>query len=112
MLGELVRRHAPQQHTADAQVDVGTVLFWDQRISRLLDPVVQVFVGAILMDDEASVDGFPEGRVHGLLCFPESQARVAIGATLPRQASCFRASWVVEDNRFSFSAIRSTTLSV
>jgi len=26
MLGELVRRHAWQQHTADAQVDFGSVL--------------------------------------------------------------------------------------
>jgi hypothetical protein len=41
MLGELVRVHGPQEHAADAQVGVGAALFWDQRISRLLNPVVQ-----------------------------------------------------------------------
>jgi hypothetical protein len=30
MLGEFVCRHARQQHTADAQVDVGTLLVWNQ----------------------------------------------------------------------------------
>ena len=45
MPGELVRCHIRQQCAADAQVNVGTALFWDQRISRLLGPVVQEFVG-------------------------------------------------------------------
>jgi hypothetical protein len=30
MLGEFVRRHAREQRTADAQVDVGAVLFGNQ----------------------------------------------------------------------------------
>jgi hypothetical protein len=47
MLGEFARCHARQQHAADSQVDVGTVRFGNQRISRLLNPIVQEFVGAI-----------------------------------------------------------------
>ena len=70
MLGELVRRHARQQRTADAQVDVGTLLVGNQRIGRLLDAVVQEPVGAVLAEDEPGADGLPEGRVHRLLCFP------------------------------------------
>ena len=31
---------------------------------------------------------------------------MAISATLPRQASCFSASWVGTDNRFSFSTMQ------
>ena len=48
MLGELICRHGRQQHAADAQVDVGAALFRDQRIGRLLDPVMQERVGALL----------------------------------------------------------------
>ena len=43
---------------------------------------------------------------------PRTRLRVAISTTLPRQASCLRASCVVPDNRFSFPTMRSTTLSV
>ena len=75
MLGELVRRHARQQRAADAQVDVGTVLVGNQRIRRLLDSVVQEFVGAVLAKDEPGVDGFPERRVHRLLGFPVNQGQ-------------------------------------
>ncbi len=75
MLGEFVRRHACQQRTADAQVDFGTVLFRDQCMGRLLDPVVQELVGAVSAKDEASVDGFPESRVHRLLCCPVNQGQ-------------------------------------
>ena len=70
MLGELVRRHARQQRAADSQVDVGTALFRDQRIRRLLDPVVQECVGVLLSEDESGVDGLPQRRVHRLLRFP------------------------------------------
>src|SRR3981081_725430 len=73
MLGEFVRRHARQQRAADAQVDFGTVLFWDQRISPLLYPIMQELVGAVLAKDEPSMDGFPECRVHRLLCFAVNQ---------------------------------------
>src|SRR5271166_172917 len=54
MLGEIIRRHVRQQHPADAEMDFGTVLFWDQCISCLLDPVMQEFVGAALAEDESS----------------------------------------------------------
>ena len=60
MLGELVRRHARQQQPADVQVSVGTVLLGDERISRLLDAVVQEFVCALLLDDEPGMYGLPE----------------------------------------------------
>ena len=51
------------------------MLFWDQRISRLLDSVVKKSEGALLMQDEPGVDGFPEGRVHRLLCCPVNQGK-------------------------------------
>ncbi len=73
MLGEPARCHALKQHTSDTQVDFGTVLFRDECISRLLDPVVQELVGAIQAKDEPGVDGFPECRVHCLLCFTVNQ---------------------------------------
>ena len=88
------------------------MLVGDQRISRLLNPIVQEFVGTLLMEDEPGADGFPEGRVQLVLVFPSTSARVAISAILPRQANFFRASCVVAENRFSLPAMRSTTLSV
>ena len=36
---------------------------------------MQEFVGALLADDEPGVDGFPERRVHRLLCFPVNQGQ-------------------------------------
>ena len=75
MLGEVVLRQAREQHAADAQVDVGPLLFGNQRISCLLDPVVQEFVGVLLVEDQASMDCFPESRVHRLLCFSENQGQ-------------------------------------
>ena len=75
MLGEVVRRHARQQHAADAQMDIGTVLLGNQRISRLLDPVVQEFVGALLGERRARADGLPEGSVHRRLWFPVNQGQ-------------------------------------
>src|SRR5258707_8513090 len=71
---EISGRHARQQGAADAQVDVGTVLFRDKCIGRLLYPIVQEFVGAVLAKDEASADGFPESRVHRLLCQSVNQS--------------------------------------
>ena len=113
MLGELLRRHARQQHAADAQVDVGTVLVGYQRIGRLLDAVVQELVGAVLAEDEPGVDGFPERRVDRLLCCPVNQGQ---GGDLGDVAQAgellqgvLRAS---RKSRFSFPAMRSTTLSV
>ena len=47
----------------------------NQCISRLLDPVVQELVGAVLAKDEPGMDGFPERRVHRLLCFPMNQGQ-------------------------------------
>ncbi len=73
MLGELVRRHARQQRTADAQVDVGTLLIRNQRVGRLLDPVVQKSAGTLLVEDDPGADGFPEGSVHRFLCCPVNQ---------------------------------------
>jgi hypothetical protein len=43
------------------------MLFWDQAISRLLDPVMQELVGVIRSKDEPSDDGFPECPVQRLL---------------------------------------------
>src|SRR5258708_20449074 len=73
MLGELVRRHAWQQHTADAKMDFRTVLLGNQRISRLLDPVVQKLVGALLPEDVPGADGLPEISAYRLLRFPVNQ---------------------------------------
>ena len=36
---------------------------------------MQEFVGALQAKDEPSVDGFPECRVHRLLCFPVNQGQ-------------------------------------
>ena len=36
---------------------------------------MQELVGATLMEDEPGVDGFPECRVHRLLCFPVNQGQ-------------------------------------
>src|SRR3979490_2762378 len=63
MLGDLVRPQARQQRTADVQVDVGTLLVGNQRISRLLYPVVQKYPGSLVVEDEPGLGGFPEGRV-------------------------------------------------
>ena len=52
MLGELVCRQARQQRAADAQVDSGTVRFGNQRISGLLDPVVQELAAAAGAHDQ------------------------------------------------------------
>ncbi len=75
MPGELVRRHARQQRTADAQVEVGTLLVRNQRVGRLLDPVVQKPAGTLLVEDEPGADGFPEGSVHRFLCCPVNQGQ-------------------------------------
>ena len=63
MLDGLVRRHARQQHAPDAQVSLGTVLFGNEGIRCLLDPIVKEFVGVLATEDEPCVDGFPECRV-------------------------------------------------
>jgi hypothetical protein len=52
MLGKALRRYARQQRASDAQVNFGAVLFRDQCISCLLDPVVQELAGAVLAKDE------------------------------------------------------------
>ncbi len=70
MLGELARRHACQEDAADAQMNFAPLLFWDQGIGRLLDPVMQELVGVIRSNDEPSEDGFPECRVQRLLGLP------------------------------------------
>ena len=58
---------------------------------------------------DADVQAFRDGGVPpGAV----ATAKVAVGAILPRQASCFSASWLFEDNRFSLLAIRCTTLLV
>src|SRR5216683_2894674 len=75
LLGELVRRNAFQQHAADAQVDFGTAVFGNQHISRLLDPVMQEFVDATLLDDEASADGLPECLVYRPRFFTVNQGQ-------------------------------------
>jgi hypothetical protein len=47
---------------------------------------------------------------HALLREGIAALIVAMPATFPRQANCRRADCVVPDNRWSFPAIRSTTL--
>ena len=73
MLGELVRRQARQQHAADAQVDLGAAILGDQRIRRLLDPIVQESVGVLVSEHESGVDRFQQRGVERLLRFPVNQ---------------------------------------
>ena len=69
MLGELVRRHARQQRSADVQVSFGNVPFGNQSIRCLLDSVVQKFVSVLFLEDEPGADGLLEGHVHRLFRF-------------------------------------------
>jgi hypothetical protein len=75
MLGEFIRGHARQQRAPDAQVDFCTILFRDQRVSCLLDPIVQESDDTLLLQDKPGVDGFPKGRVSGFLCFSKNQGQ-------------------------------------
>ena len=75
MLGEVVRRHARQQHTADMEVEIGTLIFRNQRIGRLLDSVVQKPAGAFMAEDEAAADSFREACAQRLLCCPVNQSQ-------------------------------------
>jgi len=110
MLGELVRPHARQQRTADVQMDAHTFLFGNQRIGRLPDPVVQKFPGSLLVKDEPGLDGFPEGRVHRLLCCPVGHRQGGGHGGIAQAGELSQRFLGLEDNRFSFPAIRSTTL--
>jgi hypothetical protein len=112
MLGELVRRHAQQQHAAERQVNFGTVRFGNQGIRGLLDSVVKEFVGVLAAEDEPYLDGFPERRIHLFVCLPLNQDQSGDVNDIAQAGEVFRASCVVADNRFSFPAMRSTTLSV
>jgi hypothetical protein len=73
MLGQFVLSHAPQEHPADAQVDLSTSFLGNQQISRLLDPVMHEFVTAIQVQDESGTDCFPERSVHRFLGFAVDQ---------------------------------------
>ena len=75
MLGKIALRHVRQEHATDAQMDVGTVLIGNQRIGRLLDPVVQKFVAVVLAKDEPSLNGGPKRPVDSLFCLPMNQGQ-------------------------------------
>ena len=64
MLGELVRRHLPQQRMAYLQVDLRTGLFGNEAVRRLLDSVVQKPIGVALRKDETGADSLGQGRVQ------------------------------------------------
>ena len=66
MFGKAIRRHARQQHPANPKVCRRALAFGDERISRLLNPVVEESVGAIQAEDQSSSGGLPERRVHFL----------------------------------------------
>ena len=70
------------------------------------------FVGVLLIDHETARTASQSAAERLFFDSPRTRDSIAIAATLPRQASCFRASWVVADSRFSFPTMRSTTLSV
>jgi hypothetical protein len=53
----------------------GPLLFGNQRVGRLLDAVVEEFVGVLLAEDEASADGFPESRMYRGLGRPLDQGQ-------------------------------------
>jgi len=48
-------------------MDLGTALFRDQRIGRLLDPIVQECVGIVVLVHESRAHRLQERRVHRLL---------------------------------------------
>src|SRR5882757_548161 len=54
-------------------MDFGTLIFGNQRIRRLLDPVVKKFVGVLVLEHESSVYRLQEGGVDHLLRFPQNQ---------------------------------------
>ena len=89
MLVKLVRHHGRQQHAADAQVGVGAALFRDQRIGRLLDPVVKKSVGALLPQNEACVDRLPQPRVQRILCLLVNQSERGDIGDVPKAGELF-----------------------
>jgi hypothetical protein len=70
-------------------MDVGTALFWNQRIGRLLDPIEQEGVGALLPQDEACIDGLPERWVHRLLCLLVNQSQGGDVGDVPKAGELF-----------------------
>src|SRR6266481_3880290 len=69
-----VRWRGPRcKQSANPKMRHSTFAFGDERISRLLDTVVEECVGAVRAGDEAGPDGFPERRVHCFLEPPVNQ---------------------------------------
>ena len=63
MLGEAVRRHARQQHSANPKVCPRALAFGDERIGRLLNTVVEEGIGALQAEDQPGAGGLQERRV-------------------------------------------------
>ena len=87
--------------------------FRDERVGRLLDAVVEEGVGAFQAEDESRPNRLPERRVDLLLWFPVNQAQGSDLGDVPQTGeSVLRLPASCSGRRFSFPAMRSTTLSV
>src|SRR6266436_5596443 len=75
MLGEMIRRHTLQQHSANSKVCARALAFWDERIGRLMNTVVEERVGVLLAEDQPCASGLGERRVDLLFHFPVNQSK-------------------------------------
>ena len=88
------------------------LLFRDQRIGRLLDPVVRKAVGALLVKDEPGVNCLPQGRVHRRLRLPVHQGQGGDFGGIAQAGELLQGVPGAAGSRFSLPVMRSTTLSV
>ena len=70
-----VRRDPRRQQSADPEMPVGPLAFGNQRIGRLLDPVVEERVAAIQAKDETGPNRLPQSLVDLLLGFAMNQGQ-------------------------------------
>ena len=75
MFGEAVRRHARQQHSANPKVCPGALAFGDERIGRLLNPVVEEGIGSLQAEDQPGADGIQQRSVDLLFGLSEDQTQ-------------------------------------
>ena len=73
VLFEVLRRRLRREQPADPEMRHGALAFVDERISRLLDTVVDERVGPVRADDQSSADGVPQRGVHRFLALPMDQ---------------------------------------
>ncbi len=75
MFAETLLRQARQQHPANPKVHLGTLTFRDQRIGRLLNPIVEEGIRSLHAKDQPGADGFQKRSVNPLFGLSEDHTQ-------------------------------------